>query len=89
MINLDNQKLLRIYELMVLARRYEERLAELFAAGQIPGWLHSCLGQEAAGMALSVLLGPKDYLRGSGISRPLDEFSGPGDVWKEARVLPG
>jgi TPP-dependent pyruvate/acetoin dehydrogenase alpha subunit len=69
MINLDNQKLLRIYELMVLARRYEERLAELFAAGQIPGWLHSCLGQEAAGMALSVLLGPEDYLIPSHRSR--------------------
>jgi pyruvate dehydrogenase E1 component alpha subunit len=69
MINLDNQKLLRIYELMVLARRYEERLAELFAAGQIPGWLHSCLGQEATGIALSVLLGPEDYLIPSHRSR--------------------
>jgi pyruvate dehydrogenase E1 component alpha subunit len=62
MVPLDKQKLLQLYELMVLARRYEEKLVEIFASGKMTGWIHSCLGHEATGAALSVILKPEDYL---------------------------
>jgi TPP-dependent pyruvate/acetoin dehydrogenase alpha subunit len=62
MVQLDQQKLLQLYELVVLARRYEEKLVEIFSTGKMTGWIHSCLGHEATGAALSVLLRPEDYL---------------------------
>jgi len=44
---IDDQGLLRLYESMVLIRRAEERLSRLFAGGEIPGFVHLSLGQEA------------------------------------------
>jgi TPP-dependent pyruvate/acetoin dehydrogenase alpha subunit len=37
----------RLYARMVLIRRFEETLLELFAAGQVSGTTHTCIGQEA------------------------------------------
>jgi TPP-dependent pyruvate/acetoin dehydrogenase alpha subunit len=37
----------QLYEQMVLIRRFEESLLELFAAGQLLGTTHTCIGQEA------------------------------------------
>jgi TPP-dependent pyruvate/acetoin dehydrogenase alpha subunit len=37
----------RLYEGMVLIRRFEETLLELFAAGKVAGTTHTCIGQEA------------------------------------------
>ena len=39
--------LLRFYEQMVMMRRFEESLLELFAAGRIDGTVHTYIGQEA------------------------------------------
>jgi hypothetical protein len=38
---------LAIYHAMLLIRRFEERVAECFAAGKIPGFIHLSVGQEA------------------------------------------
>ncbi len=43
----DSPRLLSLYACMVLIRRAEERLAKLFADGEIPGFLHLSIGQEA------------------------------------------
>jgi TPP-dependent pyruvate/acetoin dehydrogenase alpha subunit len=40
-------ELLEHYRLMVLVRRFEERLEELFSEGLVTGTSHFCLGQEA------------------------------------------
>ena len=42
-----------LYSNMVLIREVETKLGELFAAGQIPGFIHLSIGQEAvaAGVA--------------------------------------
>jgi len=54
--------LIHMYENLVLSRRYEEKLIELFQEGKIPGWIHSGLGQEATGVALGECLAKTDYL---------------------------
>ncbi|MFL6139721.1 MAG: thiamine pyrophosphate-dependent dehydrogenase E1 component subunit alpha [Frankiaceae bacterium] len=42
--------------LALLIRRFEERLLELFAAGEVSGTTHTCLGQEHVPVALAPLL---------------------------------
>ena len=48
----DEQKL-AMYEGMLRIRFFEERVAALFEKGEIPGFIHLSIGQEAvsAGMA--------------------------------------
>jgi TPP-dependent pyruvate/acetoin dehydrogenase alpha subunit len=58
----DPQVALNIHRVMLLARRFEERLVELFAAGRIKGWIHSGIGQEATGAGAVACLGSEDYL---------------------------
>lgn len=41
---------------LLLIRRFEERLLELFAAGEISGTTHTCLGQEYIPVAMAPLL---------------------------------
>lgn len=53
---------LTLYRLMYLARRFEESLADIFAGGQLAGWLHSCIGHEAIGAAFALILREGDYL---------------------------
>jgi TPP-dependent pyruvate/acetoin dehydrogenase alpha subunit len=47
---------------VLLARRFEERLIDLFAAGRLKGWVHSGLGQEATGAGAAIALRREDYL---------------------------
>ena len=56
------EKLLRLYTTMVLIRRVEETLMEVFSAGEIPGFLHVCIGQEAAPAAVCGRLERTDYI---------------------------
>lgn len=60
--NLSPPALLKMYTNLVLSRRYEEKLIELFSEGKIPGWVHSGLGQEATGVAIGECLTDEDYL---------------------------
>lgn len=53
---IDDQGLLRLYESMVLIRRAEERLSRLFAGGEIPGFVHLSLGQEAVPAGVCAVL---------------------------------
>ncbi|MEE9240034.1 MAG: hypothetical protein V3U53_02465 [bacterium] len=48
MAALTKKHALRIHETMIRIRRFEERAIELFQAGELPGFLHACIGQEAA-----------------------------------------
>ncbi|MBI2526039.1 MAG: thiamine pyrophosphate-dependent dehydrogenase E1 component subunit alpha [Candidatus Rokubacteria bacterium] len=53
---------LAIYRMMQLIRRFEERVAECFAGGEIPGFIHLSVGQEAPPAAVCALLGPDDLV---------------------------
>lgn len=59
----ENQELLlNMYSHLLAARRYEEKLIKWFGAGDIPGWIHSGLGQEATGVAICQCLTKDDFL---------------------------
>ena len=77
-----NAALLRSYEQLLVIRRCEERLQRLFAEGEVPGFIHLGVGQEAISVGVMSALGPADTLasthRGHGHAlakgMPLDGF---------------
>jgi len=56
-VNRDAKRLKPLYQQMLLIRRAEERLQKLFADGEVPGFLHLSIGQEAvpAGVSASLI----------------------------------
>lgn len=54
--------LIELYERMALVRAFETRVAELYAAGEIPGFVHTSLGQEAVAVGVCAALEPDDYM---------------------------
>jgi len=46
-MGLDKQELIRLYRTMLTIRRFEERIAEEFAKGNVLGYVHLSIGQEA------------------------------------------
>ncbi len=75
-------RLIALYRLIVLIRRAEERLITMFADGEVPGFIHLSIGQEAVSAGVMSALGPRDTIasthRGHGhaIAKglPLDGF---------------
>jgi len=59
---LSVEQLIRLYESMLLIRRFEERASEERQAGSIPGFLHPCIGQEATCVGTCAALGPEDVI---------------------------
>src|SRR6187397_2922720 len=51
----------RLYNDMVLIRRFEEKAAEMYALGKIGGFLHLYIGQEAVAVGATSTLRPDDY----------------------------
>jgi acetoin:2,6-dichlorophenolindophenol oxidoreductase subunit alpha len=49
-----------LYEMMVLIRRTELRLSRIFADGEIPGFIHLSIGQEAVPAGVGAALEPSD-----------------------------
>jgi len=78
----DSDHLLAEYRVMLVIRRVEERLSALFAAGEIPGFIHLSIGQEAVAAGIMSALEATDTIasthRGHGHSIakgvPLDRF---------------
>lgn len=60
--DVPKEKLLSIYRTMVTIRTFEERMAELFFTGQIPGFVHSSVGQEAVPAGVCAALERTDYI---------------------------
>ena len=58
----DKNRLVGLYRLLVLIRRFEERASELRLAGFIPGFLHPSIGQEAVAVGVCAALGPADAI---------------------------
>jgi pyruvate dehydrogenase E1 component alpha subunit len=59
---LDKTLLLEIYRKMVAVRVFEETAADLFLKGQLPGFLHSYIGEEAVAAGVCAHLTPQDMI---------------------------
>lgn len=53
---------LAAYRTMLLIRRVEERLSTLFAEGEVPGFIHLSIGQEAIAAGIGAVLERRDTL---------------------------
>jgi len=56
------EKLIEMYRTMVQIRRFEERVAREFAEGNIPGSVHSYIGEEAVATGAIAQLRKDDYI---------------------------
>jgi TPP-dependent pyruvate/acetoin dehydrogenase alpha subunit len=54
--------LIESFRKMVMIRRVEEKLMEVFSLGEIPGFIHVCIGQEATPVAVASHLRQSDYV---------------------------
>src|SRR5689334_8622559 len=61
-MDLNREKLLWIYERMTLTREFESRIAQLFAAGELPGFLHFYVGEEAVAVGVCAALNEDDFI---------------------------
>ncbi len=59
---LDKQTLLYLYEQMVLLRRFELTAQELYKKGQIPGFIHLYVGEEATAVGVCAHLRNEDWI---------------------------
>jgi len=60
--DVPKEKLLSMYRVMNTIRGFEEKMAELFFTGQIPGFVHSSVGQEAVPTGVCAALEVTDYI---------------------------
>ena len=51
-----------MYRKMYSIRVFEEKVEELFAAGELPGFVHLYIGQEACAVGVCTNLGKDDYI---------------------------
>jgi acetoin:2,6-dichlorophenolindophenol oxidoreductase subunit alpha len=58
----DTDELLRMYRMMLLIRRFEERASQFFTAGLIRGSFHPAIGQEATAVGGCFPLRVDDYM---------------------------
>lgn len=56
------RELIARYRMLVTIRGAEERLAALFAQGEVPGFIHLSIGQEAVSAGVMSALGPQDTI---------------------------
>jgi acetoin:2,6-dichlorophenolindophenol oxidoreductase subunit alpha len=61
-ILIDNDILIRLYGTMVKIRFFEEKIIEIFRKGELPGWLHTYIGEEAVATGVCMNLTDKDYI---------------------------
>jgi pyruvate dehydrogenase E1 component alpha subunit len=59
---LDKPLLLEVYKKMVSVRTFEETAADLFLKGQLPGFLHVYVGEEAVAAGVMAHLADNDYI---------------------------
>ena len=75
---IDNTELLKMYRSMLLIRRFEETCGQHYSLGNIRGFLHLYIGQEATGVGAISALEARDYIvthyrdHGHALARGLD-----------------
>ncbi len=58
----DRETLIKLYHEMILARRFEEKAAEIYSAGKIGGFCHLYIGQEAVAIGAISAVRKDDYV---------------------------
>lgn len=58
----DKKTLLELYRKMVVVRQFETMAGEHFSAGEIPGFIHLSIGQEASSVGVCTCLRKDDYV---------------------------
>lgn len=61
-MNYSKDQLKKLYEELLLGRKYEERVLALVNKGILQGFFHLSIGQEAAQVGAVSAMGPNDYL---------------------------
>ena len=61
-LGLERGTALGVHRTMVRIRVFESRVAELFAEGRLPGFVHTYIGQEAVAAGVCARLRPDDYI---------------------------
>ena len=61
-MEIEKEKLIDMYRMMVRIRTFEERVSKEFAAGSIPGFVHLYIGEEATATGACANLTPDDYI---------------------------
>jgi pyruvate dehydrogenase E1 component alpha subunit len=59
---LPREQLIEFLGEMLLIRRFEEKVTERFRAGELAGFLHACIGQEAVAVGVCRALGEGDVI---------------------------
>lgn len=60
--HLDAETLRALFRTMLLIRRFEEKVEERFRAGELPGFLHVAIGQEATAVGVCSALEREDVI---------------------------
>ena len=60
--DLSKKSAIGLYERMLLIRRFEERVSELFAKGKLPGFVHLYVGEEAVAVGVCSVLRQDDFI---------------------------
>src|SRR5712691_9492045 len=58
----EKTRLVELFGSMCLIRAFEERVSSLYRAAEIPGFVHTSLGQEAVAVGVCAALGDDDYI---------------------------
>jgi len=56
------EKLMEMHHLMLLARRFDEAVIDLYASGEIPGFMHLYIGEEAVAVGACAALEKEDSI---------------------------
>ncbi|MGI0084064.1 MAG: thiamine pyrophosphate-dependent dehydrogenase E1 component subunit alpha [Nitrososphaerales archaeon] len=59
---LSTETLIRLYRKMILLRRFEEKVSEVYMAGLIPGLAHPYIGEEAIAVGVCDVLNNDDFI---------------------------
>lgn len=61
-VSLDSEEIILMYRKMLTIRHFEERVAELYTEGLIPGVAHLYIGEEAVAVGVCKALSESDYV---------------------------
>ena len=61
-MEIGHEKLLWIYERMLMIREFEDQVRELFATGKLPGFVHLYAGEEAVAVGACANLRDDDFI---------------------------
>ena len=62
---MNPHNLVELHRRMVVIREFEQRVAQLYRDGEVPGFVHLSIGQEAAAVGMAFALTADDHIFGS------------------------